>query len=38
MKKYETPEMSILAAEDIICQSADTPEESDVIISVEQLF
>lgn len=36
MKKYETPEMSILAAEDIICQSAET--ESDVIISVDKLF
>ncbi len=33
MKKYETPEMNILAAEDIICAS-----DSDVIINVDGLF
>ena len=34
MKKYETPEISILAAEDIICASTET----DVIIDVDTLF
>lgn len=36
MKKYETPEISILAAEDIICASGE--QENDVIIKVDKLF
>lgn len=36
MKKYETPEMDILAAEDIICASDE--KETDVIIEVNELF